>query len=1308
MKKKKVNKEIDLGKIFLTDKALLKVEDDELGHSDYAELLLKLVSEQQTPFNIGIFGKWGVGKSSIVNLLKDKLNNDIKRKKITFIEVKVWKYDEKISLTRKFIVNIAEGLGLSDDLNDLNKEIYYDREFETALLNFKEIVSTIFNRKSIALWIMTGSLALLILFRILNIINVENPIVNRIFKIGEDSVLIPLVPAIFFWIIEIINKAKLKLKIGRYDSDEQFENKFIELVKKDKSKKIIFIDDLDRCSKEKVVKALETIKTFLDVETCIFIIACDDEIIKKAINKSKELYENGNSEGAEYLEKFFQYTLRIPPILQPDMRKFILNLLKKNGSDLLKLDETLEDIIFITINNNVKSPRNAITALNEFSASYVLANNREASSSSRLHERKITDNLPILAIVTSIRSHFPEFYNEMIKNSDMIFWLKDVLESNQAQLNEKQLAICEKYFHTSDEKLPISDEVNDEAITSKDVLLKSIDWNRPKHEEYKKLLRFIESIKDYLTIRDITPFLYIGVDTTSYLIGDESLQEFNDAMKNGIETRITKIIDEADESKTEHLFDHMLDWIEEKLEGIERRKALQILSKLLNKCPKKQLHRASRVFYKKFYRRNINYVEYKKFSQEGIFISAKGRRGSNQKDLIKQAINFLGCSGNDTNYDKLILQQIFNNEFLVNDKELIQKVITFLDKRKADATEKEESSELIDLNFVKNIIIEYKEHPNVIEKFFSGKIIEEVINRLNETEDQDEFNEEDYDEIVEVFEVLKINILDKNMHLLCEAYKSLITTNKYYSKILDDIEIRLDDIPIEEYSSLSISLINELGNLNYDKSIRRILDFCKYWFEKFDNVEDEELLENLTEKLIELSQNEDLMISNISLTYFTYFNKYLEGEQENKILQNYITQISPLQNLEKSRKLNETITNKKESLTKENRILLLNKIIKDLNSIDGLNNNEIYSFWKTILDEYKGVFEDGELDILVLPNNATNILHPNFPNATNDIRSIFCDIISKNFKKISSPKQNEYFEIFKTFLSTNSKINSEYAIENIYKLKSYLKDSPFLISSVNLFVQQLNIDIEPATKLKNINILFLCFEKLTVQQIDIVLEGFAANCQHDALGSVKVLLSNWEFFPNKFIISSIKSLLPTRVLDDDKLLDSILTNIESVFMVEDPVSFIEFLESDLTHTEDERNIYAKIIKHNSKYLKSDMKSEIKSGKIADITTESDIHLCRNKMSTLIAIKESDFEKDTEINDMFFRLLNDKKIKKHLALDVFEYYYEDRYPYKRKGALEERFNNLMSELDSNYKEKLRHLANKYELRVKKSFWDSIFG
>ena len=76
--------------------------------------------------------------------------------------------------------------------------------------------------------------------------------------------------------------------------------------------------------------------------------------------------------------------------------------------------------------------------------------------------------------------------------------------------------------------------------------------------------------------------------------------------------------------------------------------------------------------------------------------------------------------------------------------------------------------------------------------------------------------------------------------------------------------------------------------------------------------------------------------------------------------------------------------------------------------------------------------------------------------------------------------------------------------------------------------------------------------------------------------------------------------------------------------------------------------------------------------------------------------------------MFFSLLNDTIQKKQLAIDVFEYYYEEGHPHKRKLELAERFNNLMSELGSDYKKRLHHLARKYELNVKKSFWDSIFG
>lgn len=1306
--RKNNKKEIIIKKLFLTDQALQNSENDEFGHGDYAELLEKIVYDQPTPFNIGIFGKWGVGKSTIVNLLKERLKGDIAKNKIKFLEIRVWKYEEN-SLRRKFIVKIAEGLGLPID--DIYHDVYYDKEYENTLVNVRDIVTTILNRKSIAFWSLIISFLLWITFRLINIIGINNQLINSISIKVEQFITIPLFISIVTWIFSIIKEAKIKLKIGKYDSQEQFENKFIELVKKDKSKKIIFIDDLDRCSKEKVVKVIETIKTFLDVESCIFIIACDDEIIKKAINKTQELYDElGNNEGAEYLEKFFQYTLRIPPFMVTDMRKFIINLLKKNKSDLTKLNETLEDIVFITVNNNVKSPRKAITAINEFSSSYILAHKRELSSSSKLHDRKITDNLPILALVTSIRLHFPEFYSDMLRNNDLIFWIKDVLESNLKQLNIKQLEICKKYYQISAEESGIENEKASEI----DILINSTDWTQPKNNEYKKLLDFIESTKDYLTIRDISPFLYLGVDTASYLIGDENLQEFNDAMKNGIETKIIKIIEEADESKKEHLFDHMLNWIADKLEGVEQRKALQILSKQLNKCPINQLHNAARVFYRKFYRSNLSYEDFKKYSPEGIFISAKNvLSNSNQKDLLRQAINFIGIKGNELNHDKLVLTEIFNNETLIKEKEYINKVISFIDKRALSSTEEKDTFQLIDFDFVKDKIIEYEDSPIVIEKFFSGKVINEVIENLIEIDGNgdENFNEEDYQEIVKVYEILKKIIIDKNIHLLCESYRELITTRKYYGSILDDIDLKQDEIPFDEIDSLSISLINEIESFNSDSEIRRIFNLCKFWFEKFDQLKDENIFEKLKEQLIGLSKNENPQIFELGINNYLIFDKYFSAEQNNTLLNNYISLIIPLSGLDNSNKIRTIITQRKNNLTLENRATLLNRLASDLNTIDGLNNEECYTFWIAILNSLIDKFEEGELDLLIKPNNPQNILHPSFPSADIRIRNKYCSIISRNFEKISSLKQNEYFELFRAYLTTNTKENSEYSINNIFPLRDFLINTTFSSTALPLFVNQLSVDIEPLIKLKNVKIVFTRIDLLSEVQINTTLEVLANNCHHEPDESVKFLMSFWVKIPVPILFSILRNLLPTKIFRDIKLLDTVLENINTDFEnleKEDFVGYINQREIELKNTEEERDLYAKIIKRINSHLPSDFKAELRLLKIAEIKTESDIALCRNKVSTIIGIKSDDYEKDGVVNDMFFSLLNDTTQKKQLAIDVFDYYYEEGHPYKRKLELAERFNNLMSELGGDYKKRLHHLARKYELNVKKSFWDSLFG
>lgn len=69
---------------FLTDQALStddELENPKFGHKEIAEALVKTVEKCPTPFTIGLFGKWGAGKSSIANILR----RDLERKKIPVV-----------------------------------------------------------------------------------------------------------------------------------------------------------------------------------------------------------------------------------------------------------------------------------------------------------------------------------------------------------------------------------------------------------------------------------------------------------------------------------------------------------------------------------------------------------------------------------------------------------------------------------------------------------------------------------------------------------------------------------------------------------------------------------------------------------------------------------------------------------------------------------------------------------------------------------------------------------------------------------------------------------------------------------------------------------------------------------------------------------------------------------------------------------------------------------------------------------------------------------------------------------------------
>jgi hypothetical protein len=84
----------------------------------------------------------------------------------------------------------------------------------------------------------------------------------------------------------------------------------IEGGEKTSGRLILFIDDLDRCEESTVVQLLETIKLYLGSRRCVFILALDESAVLSAL--TSHWPARSDDANREYLEKLFQAIVPVP------------------------------------------------------------------------------------------------------------------------------------------------------------------------------------------------------------------------------------------------------------------------------------------------------------------------------------------------------------------------------------------------------------------------------------------------------------------------------------------------------------------------------------------------------------------------------------------------------------------------------------------------------------------------------------------------------------------------------------------------------------------------------------------------------------------------------------------------------------------------------------------------------------------------------------------------------------------------------------------------------------------------------------
>ena len=106
---------------------------------------------------------------------------------------------------------------------------------------------------------------------------------------------------------------------------DKFRDHFSDIVaclpKSNEKRLAIFIDDLDRCSPDRILQVLDAVKMFVDISGCIFVLGVDAIIVQ---NSLKHKYEEDPLAQKEYLDKIIQVSFYLPPL----RRKHMENLLK--------------------------------------------------------------------------------------------------------------------------------------------------------------------------------------------------------------------------------------------------------------------------------------------------------------------------------------------------------------------------------------------------------------------------------------------------------------------------------------------------------------------------------------------------------------------------------------------------------------------------------------------------------------------------------------------------------------------------------------------------------------------------------------------------------------------------------------------------------------------------------------------------------------------------------------------------------------------------------------------------------------------
>lgn len=290
---------------------------DFLNFSGVADTVAEIIIQANgRPISIGVSGAWGVGKSSMIKLIRRAL--DGRKGAFIFVEFNAWLYQGYDDARAALLEVIATTLTAEAEKR------------KTGLDKARELMRRV-NWLRAAKLTASSALALALGVPPIGLVGeVYQSVRNLAVGGGNDKALEGACETAEKVGYELEGIFRPRPEASPPKEIHAIRETFEQVLAKLDVKIVVLIDDLDRCLPPTTISTLEAIRLFLFLQNTAFVIAADDSMIKHAVRS----HFNGVDDAMviNYFDKLIQLPIRVPPLGTQEVRAYLMLLYVENST----------------------------------------------------------------------------------------------------------------------------------------------------------------------------------------------------------------------------------------------------------------------------------------------------------------------------------------------------------------------------------------------------------------------------------------------------------------------------------------------------------------------------------------------------------------------------------------------------------------------------------------------------------------------------------------------------------------------------------------------------------------------------------------------------------------------------------------------------------------------------------------------------------------------------------------------------------------------------------------------------------------